>query len=162
MLLAVTAVIGFILGCVVMYLIFHNAFKKKEKQLINNRKNLDMVNQWLILKHSGIELSKEIKKYGVKKIAVYGMGICGRHLVRELLNSDIEIAYALDSRKMSPYQKVEIRKLKDNMPEVDAVINTVVYDNEVINNALKSHFNCKIINLEDIIFESYAVDKGSR
>lgn len=162
MIFTIEIVLSLSLGCIFMYIVFNNSIKRKEKQLVNNRKNLDMVNQWLILKHSNIELSREISKYGVKKIAIYGMGICGRHLVRELISSDIEIAYALDRKNMSPYQNIEIRKLSGNMPEVDAVINTVVYDNEAINKALKMHFDCLIINLEDIIFESYAIDKRSK
>ncbi len=155
------AISGFVLGCGVMYLIFRNILKSKERQLQYNKRNYDMVNQWLILKDSGMGLSKEIKRYGVHRIAIYGMGICGRHLVRELQHSDIEIAYAMDRKVVEPYQGVEIRKLKEGMPEVDAVINTVINGSQSLKD-LKQHYKCRILGLETLVFESYLPDKGNK
>ena len=105
-----------------------------------------------------MKLETELKRRGIHEIAVYGMGICGRHLIRELATSDIAVAYAMDKKNMDPYHGIEVRKLQKELPVVDAIVNTVINDNSVINEEIKKYFSCPILTLEDLVYESYAVE----
>lgn len=151
-------IIAFGLGCLCMYLITQKEIAKKSGQLQKNKKYVELVNQWLILKHSNMKLETELKRRGIHEIAVYGMGICGRHLIRELATSDITMAYAMDKKNMDPYHGIEVRKLQKELPVVDAIVNTVINDNSVINEEIKKYFSCPIITLEDLVYESYVVE----
>lgn len=95
-----------------------------------------------------------LKEQEYKVIAVYGMGIYGHHLVRELRETEIQVLYAIDAKKMEPYFGTPIYQI-DKLPEkVDAVINTIFYDPSV-ELKLKTKLDCPIVSLEHVIFESY-------
>lgn len=116
---------------------------------------LDLMNQWLILKHEGKNIKTYLEKKGYHTIAVYGMSIYGRHVIRELQGTDITIAYGIDQKKMKPYQKIEILQPIGDLPYVEAIINTIIGDHFKIEAALAHITKAPILNLEDVIFESY-------
>lgn len=116
---------------------------------------LNMMNQWFILKQRNINLTQFLTEQKYKVIAVYGMGVYGHHLVRELRETEVKVLYAIDAKKMEPYFEIPIYQL-DKLPEkVDAVINTIFYDPSV-ELKLKMKLHCPIVSLEYVIFESYA------
>ncbi len=117
---------------------------------------LNMMNQWLILKQEGKGIDRYLKKHGYCNIAVYGMAIYGRHVIRELQESDVKILYGIDRKKMEPYKTIEVLQPVEGMPYVDAVINTVLHDHIHIKSHLAELLNCSIVSLEDVIFESYS------
>lgn len=116
---------------------------------------LNMMHQWLIIKHSGNSLDKYLTSRGQNKIAIYGMGIYGRHLVRELQNTDITVLYGIDRQDLEPYRNISILHLDQNLPKVDAVVNTVILEHTAIKKELDEIFDCPVISLEDLVFESY-------
>ncbi len=116
---------------------------------------LDMMNQWLILKQEGKSITSYIRKQGWQTIAIYGMGIYGRHVIRELKGTDCIIKYGVDQKTMDKYDGIEIMKPIEKLPEVDVIVNTVIHDHASIANDLKGKVLCSIVNLEDIIFSSY-------
>lgn len=115
---------------------------------------LDMMNQWMILKHAGQGVFEILQKRKIETIAIYGMGVYGRHFVRELKNSKINILYGIDGKQMSPFEGVNIVKLQKDMPVPDAVINTVIHEHGEIERELQKYYRCEIISLEDLIFEA--------
>ncbi len=118
-------------------------------------KYLNMMNQWLILKQEGKGIDTYLLKQGYKVVAVYGMAIYGRHVIRELHGSDVKILYAIDQKKLSPYKNIEVRQPMEGLPHVDAIINTVLSDDVNIKSHLTTIINSPVVSLEDIIFESY-------
>lgn len=119
-------------------------------------KYLNMMNQWLILKQEGKGIDRYLKKHGYNIIAVYGMAIYGRHVIRELQESDVKILYGIDRKEMEPYKKIEVLQPVEEMPHVDAVINTVLHDHINIKFHLAGIISSPVVSLEDIIFESYS------
>lgn len=83
------------------------------------------------------------------------MGIYGRHLVRELQNTDITVLYGIDRQDLEPYRNISILHLDQNLPRVDAVVNTVILEHNAIKKVLNEIFDCPVISLEDLVFESY-------
>lgn len=149
---------GLMVGVISIYRIY--CIKITENKPDNLYKNLNMINQWLILKSQGIELATGLIKNDIKRIAIYGMGIYGRHLVRELLHTDIEIVYCMDQKTMDPFMGVHIIKAKSGLPEVDLVVNSVIYAHDEISRKLIHLYKCPVVSLEDLVFESYQKEEG--
>lgn len=116
---------------------------------------LNMMNQWLILKQEGKGIDRYLKRHGYNKVAVYGMAIYGRHVIRELQESDVKIMYAIDRREMDAYKNVEVIQPAEGMSMVDIIINTVLSDHTGIKTNLAQLTSCPVVSLEDVIFESY-------
>lgn len=118
-------------------------------------KYFNMMNQWLILQQEGKGIDRYLQKHGYDVIAVYGMAIYGRHVIRELQESDIKILYGIDRKEMEPYKNIKVLQPTKEMVYVDAIINTVLHEHEDIKASLAEITDSPVISLEDIIFESY-------
>lgn len=148
-------ILGIIVGFFAAWVIIVQNVRKNSNQVKNLQKNIDVLNQWLILKSEGLSLAAVLEDKKIYKIAIYGMGICGRHLIRELENTRIEICYGMDMKVKGQYKNIHIYKPGATEQPVDAIINTVIYDETNIVNNLKNYYSCKILNLSDLIFNGY-------
>ncbi len=153
---------GIVLGVCGMY-----QFQKKEKTIYykkvsNDQQYLMLMNQWFILKQKRLQIADLFKKRNIKHIAVYGMGIYGRHLIRELELTEIIIDYGIDKKVTIPYRNIDVRKLNKHMEEVDAVVNTVVWARDEVEEQLALRYSCPILHLEDLVFERYRMDGNKK
>lgn len=117
---------------------------------------LNMMNQWLILKQEGKSIDRYLKRHGYNTVAVYGLAIYGRHVIRELQESDVKIMYGIDRREMDAYKNVKVIQPAEGMPLVDIIINTVLHDHIGIKMNLAPLISSPVVSLEDVIFESYS------
>ena len=114
-----------------------------------------ILNKWLTLKEEGKLLETYFEKHGYSKIAIYGVGMIGVHLVKELEKSSIVIEYGIDQQGAeNVHQKFPIYKKEDALPRVDVIIVSVTYDYANIYRYLKEKVNCPIISLEEVVEES--------
>lgn len=116
---------------------------------------LDIMNQWLIICEEGRHVDKYFKDRGYKNIAIYGMSVYGRALVRDLRKTDINILYGLDQQVMKPYLNVKVLHPEDISKKPDVIVNTVLREHEGISKWLKSLYDVGIVSLEEVVFESY-------
>lgn len=116
---------------------------------------LNMMDQWLILKQEGKCIDRYLKRQGYNTAAVYGMAIYGRHVIRELQESDVEIMYGIDRREMGAYRGIRVIRPAEGMPPVDVIINTVIRDHTGIKAYLAQLTGSPVVSLEDVIYESY-------
>lgn len=149
--------IGILLGCCGM-----NAFQQYHKRIYYKRishekQYLNVMHQWLILKEKNMSLADLLKKYHVNNVAVYGMGIFGRHIVRELENSGIIVSYGIDQKRMEAYKDIVVYVPDDSLQKVDAVINTVVWAHREIEQLLGAKLGCPVFNLEELVFDRYGL-----
>lgn len=153
--LLIGGIIGVLLGGCAM-----SAFQKYNKQIYYKRishekRYLNVMHQWLILKEENMLLSDLLKSYHIKCVAIYGMSILGRHIIRELEGSDITVSYGIDQKSMGIYKNVIVYKPDVELSKVDAVINTVVWAHEEIAQMLTDKLGCPVLNLEDLVFDRY-------
>ena len=153
-------VLGILCGSFAMYICWLVPKSKELRKRSNAQRYLDLTNQWLIVRQNGYSVSEFLAEKQMCRIAVYGMGLYGRHLIRELQHSDVVIEYGIDCKKMKPYQGICIRQPAEILGNVDAVINTVIWDHDNIERQLSVKVDCRIVNLEDIIFEIIPADKN--
>ncbi len=116
---------------------------------------LDMMNQWLILKHEGKNIDDWLIKRKYLNISIYGMGVYGRHLVRELSKSKVVILYGIDQKQMEPYNGIDVYRPENDLPKVDLIVNTVICCKETVADTLRDISDAPIIGLDDLVFEAY-------
>ena len=89
---------------------------------------------------------------GYQSIAIYGYGMLGRHLVHQLGKAGINVKYAIESQKgKDAADDMEIYSLNDNLPAVEAVIVTVLYEYEEICDALKHKIETNILPITKLL-----------
>lgn len=126
----------------------------QERQLvIKNDKIIQMLDQFLTIKQSGLCLECYFKENGFKSVAIYGMGYLGKRLFDELKNTEIKVTYAIDKKISNIDCDVEVLTLDKTLPSVDVVIVTPVFYFLEIEKELDSYVNCPIISLEDVLDE---------
>lgn len=119
------------------------------------RQIIDILNQWIILLEEGKRLDRYLLKKGYKRIAIYGMGIYGRHLIRNLVNTEVEIVCGIDVANCDAYLEIPIFNPEDVDLKFDVVINTVFRQQEQIEKIISTLFAVPVISLEEVVFESY-------
>ncbi len=124
--------------------------KEVEKQKMISR----CFNKWMSLREDGKNICDYLLKYGIKTVAVYGIGRMGKHLFFELEGSGIEVRYIIDRRTEMHHPKYPIKGPEEKLEEVDAVIITPVWDFEHIYEKLKYKMKSKFFSLYELVDES--------
>lgn len=104
---------------------------------------------WVKKKQQGKNLEAFLRRNDYHSVAVYGLGNVGK-LLEEELKDYAEFRYGIDRRTVSA--EFPVYKPEDNLPEVDMVIVTPVYEFEEIEATLKKKLNCPVYSVEDIIY----------
>lgn len=148
-------ILGVVFGVLVAWIAMGKLGEKNRNQVANMQKNIDVLNQWLILKTADMSLASVLEAREIHKVAVYGMGISGRHLIRELENTRVEVCCGLDMKVKGQYKNIPIHKPGKVEISADAIINTVLYDEANIVSNIKRYYSSEIINLSDLVFGAY-------
>lgn len=113
------------------------------------------MNQFLILKQKGIDISNFFSDRGIYTIAIYGVHYLGQRLRDELEESKVKVKYAIDKKTEVEDWQVPIFHPDENLPEVDAIIITPVFDFLEIKQKLSVKMECPIISIEALLFYKY-------
>lgn len=108
---------------------------------------------WLQLKQKKKSIYRYLDKLGIKKVAVYGIGNVGRHLLEELLDSDIIVTCVIDNNVSGVINGIKIQKPKEKLENTDIIICTVIGRYDAIKNAIQEWTDIRTISLEHIISE---------
>ena len=117
------------------------------------RMYFNLMERWLTLHEEGRRIPQILNERGFSTIALYGLGKIGKHVVCEVEDSGIEILYAIDRSMAGFYGKIPVKKFEENLPEVDAIIVTAVYDFDAIEKMLAERVKYPVISLEEILYE---------
>ncbi|RKI43225.1 hypothetical protein D7V86_00955 [bacterium D16-51] len=126
--------------------------EKREKTIFKFKSYYNILNHWLDFKHMGKNIENYFIQNNYKKIAIYGMGELGFHLMDELQDTEIEVLYAVDDGLCAHKVRTMIKHNCDDLPEVDAVIVTPIFAYDKIKVQLEKKLSCSIISLEDVIY----------
>lgn len=150
---ALSTIGGAAAGAVVIGKMQGKALEQKTAKVDKFKSYYNMLNQWLILKQEGKMLTSYFKEKGYYKIAIYGMGEMGSRLYDELRNTEIKVAYAIDSNAESIYSELEIHTMEDNLENVDAVVVSAIFAFFEVEEKLREQLNCPVISLEDVVYK---------
>lgn len=113
----------------------------------------NILNQWLELKQDGISLVQYFEENNYRTVAIYGMKELGERLYEELRLSQIEVKYAIDRNADNIHAELEVIHPDEELPDVDVIVVTASFYYDDIEDALQKKTNCKIVSLEDIVYE---------
>lgn len=127
-----------------------------EKQREYAQKHLAIMqvfNEWLAVKQKGKSIEEYLLANNVKTVAIYGLSYLGERLYYDLKNSNIEVKYAIDQNADKIYTDIDVYKPDEKLEKVDLIIVTAFYFFEEIECNLSKEVDCKIVSLEDILYE---------
>lgn len=126
--------------------------KNKDKATQKYRTYYRMLLSWLDMLEDGKKLCNYLKRNGYNNVAIYGGRDSGWHVVKQLQKTEIIVKYVIDKIVFSgEIGSLSIFRPDDELPEVDAVIVTPVWDYCNIKEQISRQINCPIISLEDVI-----------
>lgn len=127
--------------------------KEKDTGVLRQERNLRMFDIWLTLWERGTCLVDWLIAQEIYSVAVYGAGYLGRHLIAELRDSPVNMAYIIDRSVVKMNVECHIYRLGDKLPDVDAIIVTPVGQYDNIRRSLSDYTKCRTISLEHILTE---------
>ncbi len=114
-----------------------------------------ILNEWMYLHERGKKVSDILLDKGLENIALYGMGDCAIHLIKELEGSKSRIKCLIVDDKSEYDVPIPVVKLGDRIDEVDCIICTVPVIDDESKKLLSEKYCCKVIILADVIFEMF-------
>lgn len=142
----------------------HAVFCRKQETFLIQKKDksvealaklsgaFDISVKWIKIRQKNHTLSEYFHKNHIKNIAIYGMAQLGRRLYDELESSDIEVKYLIDQNPKGLENILNFVTMdKDVLLDIDAIVVTVVSEEqEIINNLLEMGYS-RIIGLSEIM-----------
>jgi FlaA1/EpsC-like NDP-sugar epimerase len=96
-------------------------------------------------------------EHNYKKIAIYGMGINGEILFKQLSkNKDINVVCGIDRNKNIKISGLEMYSMDDEIPQIDIVIVTAMNSFEEIKADIEMKCKCKVVSLDYLVDEMCA------
>ncbi|MGE9842295.1 glycosyltransferase WbsX family protein [Selenomonas bovis] len=112
-----------------------------------------VMDQWLMLLESGKSIVNWLRVHGYAQVAVYGYGMLGKHLVRQMEQEQLPPVYLIDQQPEKDSGSLPLMTLEDELPAADLVIVTVQYDFPAIQQKLKEKVAAEIRPLDWLIDE---------
>lgn len=138
--------------------ISHNAestpvdFLQKKVFMYHHR--YKFLHYWMWQREQGTGIDNFFKTRNIKSIALYGVGIEGKHFRDELYAEGMELSYAIDRQGSILHDRFPIYRIDDELPEVDAIVVSVIDEFFSIYKLLSEKVNCPIYSLEEVVYES--------
>lgn len=147
-----SGVLGAGIGASVIGRQMNRLLEEKEKDLGKYKIMYQMVERWMRIKQADEKLEKYFVSYGYENIAIYGMAEIGKLLYNELKDSSVKVKYSIDKNK-NVTNLIPVYVPDDDLPPVDVIVVTAIAYFDEIEKMLSKKNDCRIISLEDIIYE---------
>ena len=146
-------VVGAVIGAEIVAKIISESDNKLKEISEKHHSLFLLMYQWVKRKQEGKNLAMFFENNGMKRIAIYGMSFVGEALVRELMDTEIDVMYGIDGNVDNIYTNIKVVSINDKLEPVDAIVVTAItYFNE-IQEQLEARVTCPIISLEDVLCE---------
>lgn len=132
--------------------IIFGLLKEKNEHIGKVNRNFLFLNEWMDKKRDNPERMKNnLISKNCSRVAVYGAGYLGFQLYRELQKNSIEVVCFIDKSRTETCLDIPFYSLQDQMPDIDAIIISLVYSHNVIERDIKKVFKGEILFLEELI-----------
>ncbi len=127
--------------------------EKRPKELIHALARERCLDELLDCMEKGLDISALLKKSCIKIVAVYGMGVVGRHIAAGLEKCGCIIDYIID-KQVPTGCRYKRYSPDDILPDVDAVIITPISEFDSIYDILSKKVNAWIISALELTREA--------
>jgi UDP-N-acetylmuramoylalanine-D-glutamate ligase len=123
----------------------------------NDIREFRMLNRWMCLKEEKIFIADYLEKKGIRRLGIYGYGVMGKHLIRDLAERQYEAAWVMDGNAESDtYCRKIIRPNdKESTDDVDLIVITPIRLMEEIEVTLLKKGNDRIVSIEELVYDTY-------
>jgi hypothetical protein len=98
-------------------------------------------------------LGNYMREKGYQHVAIYGLGMIGKHLAALLIQSGDVSLFAIDQSQNALMVEIPVVRLEEEHLPVDIVVVTVTYDFIRIQKQVAEHYSCPIISLKTLLDE---------
>ncbi|MBD5550028.1 MAG: hypothetical protein HDQ96_02455 [Lachnospiraceae bacterium] len=121
------------------------------------RKIMRCLSKWLSNHEKNKQIADYLNIYQIHRVGVYGYGILGKHLVRELQAQDFPISWVVDRSASNDEACCNLVRPgeMDKLEDVDMAIITTLADVETVESDLLKFVTGKIISVEELIDSIY-------
>lgn len=145
-----TLIIGFLAGIIAVWNYLDKIIEQVQHLSDKHLKLFKLMDLWVRNYQDNKYIEQYLQNKDISKVAIYGLGIVGATLYRELKDSEIKVCYGIDQVEKT-VDGINVLNLNDQLPKVDAIIVTPVTAFSDISLSLEQKINCKIISLEEIM-----------
>ena len=132
-----------------LFLIDEEAERKELEKYANFTYLYDI---WLKNIEEGKALCSYFNRRGHERVAVYGMGMIGKHFVEQLKNTNVKVIYTIDRGVVNVNGKqYSYREANELLGLPDVIVVTPLMEYEDIKQLLNSEYECEIVSAEEII-----------
>ncbi len=142
---------GLIIGILIERWNMRHVIRDKDKEVERFKGNFSLLGEWLAMVERGDTLEKNLQELNIKTAAVYGMGIIGNHVLKQLNGSNVSVKYIVDKNEIKGIYDAIICNPEEKLEGVDAIIITPIYQFEAIRNILQKNNNIKMISVRELI-----------
>ena len=146
-----TVILMLLLALVFILRAYFQKCNDYEIRLIQLKSMNRLYSLWERGKGSEKQLKEFFCKYNIESVAIYGMGKAGKMLYDEIKKTSVEVRYAIDQKADRKYKDLQVISPQSDLPEVDLVIITVIYEYNAIARELRKKMNCLLLSLEQIL-----------
>lgn len=121
------------------------------------QRSMRCLDRWLTNHEKGKKIVDYLNTYQIHRVGIYGYGMLGKHLVRELRAQDFPVSWVVDKSANNDDACCNLIRPNnlDKMEDVDlAIITTLAYVEEVENILLK-YVTGRIISVDELIDSVY-------
>lgn len=121
------------------------------------KRNIRCLDKWLLNLEEGKHIPDYLSAFQIHRIGIYGYGILGKHLVKELQKQDVFVCWVMDrvASGDNTYGNVVRPDDFDKMADVDIAIIAVVSDVEEVEALLLKFVTGRIISVEELVDSVY-------
>lgn len=144
---------GGIMGAMWMAHLCQKALVREDKYSKRYIQNFNLSCNWIRMLQEGKDIKDYFEKYPTHSLAIYGMGELGKCLKNVLQKSGITVNYVIDMNKQKWSADISSFDMQDELPDVEKIIVTPIWDFDVIKEELEKKLNTEVISLKTVIDE---------
>ena len=110
--------------------------------------------RWLSMKNRGISLTGYLRQRGYRTIAIYGVTSLGKRLCQEFETDGMEVSYFIDRNARFFDDGIEVYSPGEELCQVDAVVISLVQDEQQISNVLKAKLSADIWTIAELLYQA--------
>ena len=131
----------------------NQVIQERELQGDKFKSYFKLFDSWMTLIDEEKSIVSFFKRGNYRSIGIYGFGVMGRHLLKQLGN-EVEVKYFIDQRINIPDFSIPVLGINEKLPFVDIIVVTPIYDYENILESLKKRTDMAVVSLKTVIMES--------
>lgn len=124
--------------------------KEMRRELEHLRGHYELLHGWFQLKEQNRNTGEYLTRNHYDKIAIYGWGVFGKHLYKDLQDTPIKVSCIVDKNQTEP-GVISVEEFLKKIGEISAVIVTPIYAYAEIYYELSDKIDIPIISLEEVV-----------